>query len=56
MLQRHAKDKRAQKTRHALLSAFFELVMERHHYDEITLRDILTAAREGKISGRLAVS
>jgi AcrR family transcriptional regulator len=48
MSEGHAKDKRAQKTRHALLSAFFDLVMEKHRYDEITIGDILARSGVGR--------
>ena len=48
MLENETKDKRAQRTRQALLHAFFRLVMERRRYDEIRIGDILALSGVGR--------
>ena len=46
-MEKETRDKRAQKTRQALLGAFFGLVLERR-YDELKVRDILERAGVGR--------
>ena len=46
-MQKETRDKRVQRTRQALLGAFFGLVLERR-YDEIKVADILERAGVGK--------
>jgi AcrR family transcriptional regulator len=46
-VEKETRDKRAQKTRQALLGAFFSLVLERR-YDEIKVADILERAGVGR--------
>jgi AcrR family transcriptional regulator len=46
-VEKETRDKRTQKTRQALLGAFFGLVLERR-YDEIKVADILERARVGR--------